>query len=183
MSPFIRQLVAGGKPWQPKLYFNWDWNWSHYPFTLKPVSFHLYWVSVYLCMLVCPGLCVRVCVLPLLESPPSLRELWKINTLRQLCLFIHLITHYHCITVPLISHHRAQIDTFVLFYHTEVWCNQLNPHLTPDTCIKWTLSMNMGASTTVKYEKEESKCMAKVEEEDPVCVWCLLDSVLWLALL
>ncbi len=27
----------------------------------------------------------------------------------------------------------------------------------PDTCIKWTLSMNMGASTTLQYEKEESK--------------------------
>lgn len=123
-------------------------------------------------------MCVQACVcecafLPFLESPRSLRELWKINTLRQPCLFIHLITHYHCITVPLISHHRAQIDTFVLFYHTGVWCNQLNLHLTPDTCIKWTLSMNIGASTTLQYEKEESKCTACVWEEECVCV-CLV---------
>lgn len=134
-------------------------------------------VSVYMC--VCVYVCdVCVCVLPCLESPSSLRELWKINTLRQLCLFIHLITHYHCITVPLISHHRAQIDTFVLFYHTGVWCNQLNLHLTPDTCIKWTLSMNTGASTTLQYEKEESKSMVgwvRGEESVCVCVWRQLD--------
>lgn len=133
--------------------------WGHYPFTLKPFS---------ACMCVCIQCvhvcqCLYVCVsFPCLESPQSLGELWKINSLRQLCLFIHLITHYHCITVPLISHHRAQIDTFVLFHHTGVWCNQLNLHLTLDTCIKWTLSMNTGASTTQRYEKEESKCRAPV---------------------
>lgn len=118
-------------------------------------------MCVYICVHTCVSMPICVCVsFPCLESLRSLRELWKINTLRQLCLFIHLITHYHCITVPLISHHRAQIDTFVLFYHTGVWCNQLNLHLTPDTCIKWTLSMNMGASTTSQYEKEESKSIA-----------------------
>lgn len=71
-------------------------------------------LSVRMCVCICVHtcvsrpMCVCVCVsFPCLESPRSLRELWKINTLRQLCLFIHLITHYHCITVPLISHHRA----------------------------------------------------------------------------
>lgn len=121
--------------------------------------------------------CVWVCVLPLLESPRSLGELWKINTLRQLCLFIHLITHYHCITVPLISHHRAQIDTFVLFYHTGVWCNQLNLHLTPDTCTKWTLNTNTAAPTTRQYEKEESKVYSLLVRAGLVCVWCLLGRV------
>lgn len=121
--------------------------------------------------------CVWVCVLPLLESPRSLGELWKINTLRQLCLFIHLITHYHCITVPLISHHRAQIDTFVLFYHTGVWCNQLNLHLTPDTCTKWTLNTNTAAPTTRQYEKEESKVYSLLVRAGLVCLWCLLGRV------
>lgn len=179
MSPFIRRSVTGGKPWEPKLCFKWDSNcWGHYPFTLKPFSLCLY-VSLYMCAYMCVHACMCVCAsFPCLESPRSLRELWKINTLRQLCLFIHLITHYHCITVPLISHHRAQIDTFVLFYHTGVWCNQLNLHLTPDTCIKWTLSMNMGASTTLQYEKEESKCTACVWEEESVCVLRLLDHLM-----
>lgn len=133
-------------------------------------------VCIYVRIHVCPCLCVCVSFY-CLESPRSLRELWKINTLRQLCLFIHLITHYHCITVPLISHHRAQIDTFVLFYHTGVWCNQLNLHLTPDTCIKWTLSMNMGASTTQQYEKEESKSIAQVWERN-LRVWGSLDCLI-----
>lgn len=133
-------------------------------------------VCIYVRIHVCPCLCVCVSFY-CLESPRSLRELWKINTLRQLCLFIHLITHYHCITVPLISHHRAQIDTFVLFYHTGVWCNQLNLHLTPDTCIKWTLSMNMGASTTQQYEKEESKSIAQVWEGN-LRVWGSLDCLI-----
>lgn len=177
MSPFIRRSVTGGKPWEPKLCFKWACNcWGHYPFTLKPFSFCLYG-SMCACKCARTCVCVWVCVsvLPLLESPRSLGELWKINTLRQLCLFIHLITHYHCITVPLISHHRAQIDTFVLFYHTGVWCNQLNLHLTPDTCTKWTLNTNTGASTTLQYEKEESKCTACWCEWDSVRVWRLPD--------
>lgn len=152
------------------------------PTTAGAIIHSLLNLSPSVCMVLCvhasvPGpVCVCVSARPsLLESPQSLRELWKINTLRQLCLFIHLITHYHCITVPLISHHRAQIDTFVLLYHTRVWCNQLNLHLTPDTCTKWTLNTNTGASTTLQYEKEESKCTACWYEWDSVRVWRLLD--------
>lgn len=127
-------------------------------------------VPLYMCAYMCVHACVCVCVcasFPCLESPQSLRELWKINTLRQLCLFIHLITHYHCITVPLISHHRAQIDTFVLFYHTGVWCNQLNLHLMADTCIKWTLSMNTGRiNNTAIWKRGVKVCGPACETAD-----------------
>ena len=151
------------------------------PATAGAIIHSLLNLSPSVCMVLCVHasvpmpVCVWVCVLPLLESPRSLRELWKINTVRQLCLFIHLITHYHCITVPLISHHRAQIDTFVLFYHTGVWCNQLNLHLTPDTCTKWTLNRNTAAPTTQQYEKEESKCAGCLEERGSLCPWPMLD--------
>lgn len=122
-------------------------------------------VCMYVCIHVCPCQCVCVSF-SCLESPQSLRELWKINTLRQLCLFIHLITHYHCITVPLISHHRAQIDTFVLFYHTGVWCNQLNLHLMHQMdlefehgCINNVAIWKRGVKVYSPSKSEESGCL------------------------
>lgn len=167
MSPFIRWSVSSGKPWEPKLDFKGDYNcWGHYPFTPKPFSFCLY-----MCLYVCVHTCVSmpVCVsFSCLESPQSLRELWKINTLRQLCLFIHLITHYHCITVPLISHHKAQIDTFVLFYHTGVWCNQLNLHLMHQMdlefehgCINNVAIWKRGVKVYSLSMSEESGCLVR----------------------